>query len=455
MKIVIIGGVAAGSKVAAKSRRILADAEIDIYTEDTYVSYSSCGIPYYIEGNFQDYKNLIVRTPEEFQKNNINVHTKHLVTKIKPESKIIVVKNLDTNDEFEVGYDKLIVATGAKPYIPNIKNVHLKNVFTLRTLEDGIAIRNQMKKSRHITIIGGGYIGIELLEAFVENKIQTTLIEKSDHVLSMLDEDIAKEITEYIFEKSSNLVKLIPNDHVVEFVGEDKVKEVIMASGIRFKTDMVLLSTGIRPVIDIAVDAGIELGETGAIKVNKRMETNIPDIYACGDCVEKTHLITQKQVWIPLGSNANKEGRCAAINACGGEEYFDGVLGSAVTRYFCLTISSTGLTEKQAKEAGFDPISSIVRKRDKPKYMPQAHEINIKLVADRNTHRILGAQAIGCGDADKRINTLVTGLTEKIRLEDLLGADITYAPPFSTSIDPLLTAARKLYDKILKEKSDT
>jgi len=450
MKIVIIGGVAAGAKVAAKSRRMCPDAKIDIYTEEVHVSYSSCGMPYYIEGDFEDFHNLIIRTPEEFKKSNIDVHLRNKVIKIVPESKHLVIKDLDTNEEFTADYDKLVIATGAKPFIPNIKNNGLKNIFSLRTLEDGIAIKEQMKKSRHITIVGAGFIGIELLEAFVKNNIKVTLIERSSYLLPMLDEDITKELTEFILNKHSDLVNLIFSDSVIEFIGEDTVTEVLTANGHRFNTDMVILSTGIKPAIDIAKEAGVNIGETGAIQVTTRMETNLPDVYACGDCIEKTHLITKKPVWIPLGSNANKEGRCAAINLSGGFDILEGILGSAVTRYFCLTISTTGLTEKNALKAGFNPISYTITKRDRPKYMPKVHTITIKLVADRTTHKMLGGQAIGCGDADKRINTLATGLLDNMTIEDLLGADITYAPPFSTSIDPLLTAARQLYDKLKK-----
>lgn len=448
MNIVVIGAVAAGAKAAAKARRLLPDAKIDIYTEDTHVSYSSCGLPYYIQGNFDDYKKLIVRTPEEFGKSNIDVHLQNRVIKIIPKTQKVLVKDLTNDVEFPVPYDKLIIATGAKPFIPDIKNVHLPNVYKVRTLEDGIAIKEAMQTAKHVTIVGGGYIGIELLEAFAKNNIQTTLIESSPHIMAMLDEDIAELITEYIKSESGDFVTLITGDTVVSFNGSDKVEEVVTANGERFETDMVIMCAGIRPTVDIATEAGILLGITGAIKVNSRMETNIENIYACGDCVEETNVITHKQVWLPLGTNANKEGRCAAVNLAGYTEDFEGVLGSAVTRYLNLTISTTGLTHKAAVEAGFDPVSIMSTKRDKAGYMPEVRNVTIKLVADKRTHKLLGGQAIGCGDADKRINTLSVGLLNGITVEELLGADITYAPPFSTAIDPLLSAARLLIDKL-------
>lgn len=448
MNIVIIGGVAAGAKAAAKARRLLPDAKIDIYTEDTHVSYSSCGLPYYIQGNFNDYKKLIVRTPEEFAQQNVDVHLLNRVIKIIPKIQKILVKDLTNDVEFPVVYDKLVIATGAKPYIPDIKNVNMPNVYKVRTLEDGIAIKEAMQNARHITIVGGGYIGIEMLESFVKNNIQTTLIEASSHVLSMLDSDIAELIIEYINEESNDYAKLLTNDTVVSFEGKDKVEEVITANGEHFATDMVIMCAGIRPTVDIAVEAGINLGKTGAIKVNSRMETNIENIYACGDCIEETNVITHRQVWLPLGTNANKEGRCAAVNLAGYTEDFEGVLGSTVTRYLNLTISTTGLTHKVAEEEGFDPVSIVVTKRDKAGYMPEVRNVTIKLTADKRTHKLLGGQAIGCGDADKRINTLSVGLLNGITVEEFLGADITYAPPFSTTIDPLLSATRLLIDKL-------
>ena len=448
MNIVIIGGVAAGAKVAAKARRLLPDAKIDIYTEDTHVSYSSCGLPYYVQGNFNDYKKLIVRTPEEFAQQNVDVHLLNRVIKIIPKTQKILVKDLTNDVEFPVAYDKLVIATGAKPYIPDIKNVNMPNVYKVRTLEDGIAIKEAMQNARHVTIVGGGYIGIEMLESFVKNNIQTTLIEASSHVLSMLDYDIAELIIEYINEESNDYAKLLTNDTVVSFEGKDKVEEVITANGEHFATDMVIMCAGIRPTVDIAVEAGIKLGKTGAIKVNSRMETNIENIYACGDCIEETNVITHRQVWLPLGTNANKEGRCAAVNLAGYTEDFEGVLGSTVTRYLNLTISTTGLTHKVAEEEGFDPVSIVVTKRDKAGYMPEVRNVTIKLTADKRTHKLLGGQAIGCGDADKRINTLSVGLLNGITVEEFLGADITYAPPFSTTIDPLLSATRLLIDKL-------
>ena len=448
MKIVIIGGVAAGAKAAAKSKRILPDAKIDIYTQDTHVSYSACGLPYYVQGNFEDYRNLIIRTPEKFQKDGIDIHLQHRVEKIYPNENRIKVKDLTKNLEFFVEYDKLVISTGAVPVSPDIKNKGLKNIFTLRTIEDGINLREKLRQSKKAVIIGGGYIGLELLEAFVSNKVHTTMIESSQHIMSVLDDEISELVQDFVAKMHSEYTDLITNDSVIEFIGDDFVQAVKTKNGKTIETDMVLMCVGVRPVVDLAIDAGIRLGKTGAIKVNSRMETSIQNIYACGDCIENIYAMTGTPAWIPLGSNANKEGRCCAINMCGGADDFEGVLGSAVTKYFGLTISMTGFTEKFAKKNGYDTVSVMITKRDKAGYMPDAENVTLKLIADKRTHQMLGGQAIGCGDADKRINTLSTALLKYVTAEELSGADITYAPPFSTSIDPLISAARLLAEKL-------
>ena len=447
MKIIIIGGVAAGAKTAAKTRRSLPNAEIHIYTKDNYVSYSACGMPYYIAGDFQDWEQLIIRKKEEFEKSGIHIHTRKQVTKILPDEKKILILDIDTGNILTEKYDKLVISTGAEAIIPEFAK-GLKNIYPLRTLDDGIKLKEGMLKANHITIIGGGYIAVELVEGFVKNNKKVTLIERSQFVLSMLDEDISALVQEYILEHSEGLVKIINNDTVSDIKENGEKLNILTEKGYGFETDMVVIATGVKPVVDIAKDAGIELGKTGAIKVNSRMETNIKDIYACGDCAEKINMISNTPVWIPLGSTANKEGRVCAINVSGGVEDFEGVMGSAVLRYRDLNISRTGLTEKDALKLGYEAISVIITKRDRAGYMPEAKNITLKLVADRRSHRLLGAQAIGCGDADKRVNTVSIGLLRGITVEELIDVDLTYAPPFSTSIDILISAAQILKSKI-------
>ena len=444
MKVIIIGAVAAGSKAAAKLKRLKPDWDVIIYTADKNVSYSECGLPYYIA----DAEKLVIRTPQDFEKQGINVYIQHKVEEIHPDNKEIYVKNLLTGEIFTDNYDKLIISTGASPYIPNVNGSHLNNVFTLRTLEDGIAIKNAVLQNKKAVILGCGYIGIEMLEAFVKQGLKVNVIQRSNLVMSVFDDDIAEIIQKYVIQKNLEQVKIINNDNILSIEGKDNVEFVITENGRKIETDILLFSVGIRPNVQLAVDAGIELGQTGAIKVNSRMETNIKDIFACGDCVEKHHIVADSPCWLPLGSTANKEGRCCAINAAGGNDEFEGVLGSAVTRYFDFTMSMTGLTEKQAKQYGFEPVSVTVRKNDKAGYMPDVESIIIKLTADQKTQRILGAQGIGQGDVDKRINTLTGALLSKMTIKEFFGNDITYSPPFSTSIDPMLTAAQNLMTKL-------
>ncbi len=447
MKVVIIGAVAAGSKTAMKLKRLRPDWEIVIYTSDNEVSYSACGLPYYVAGAIKDVETLIIRNSAKYIEQGINVNLRHRVKSIITEKKEVIVENLDTGEVFNDIYDKLVIASGAIPFVPDIKGVNLENVFTLRNLEDGENIKKAVLQSKKAVILGCGYIGIELLEAFVKQGLMVTVIQSSNTIMPIFDQDFSEIIQKYVVQKNLEQIKIINNATISAIEGENKVQKIITSSGKEIETDMVVLSVGVRPNVKFAVDSGIELGVTGAIKVNSQMETNIKDIYACGDCVEKYHAVADVPCWIPLGSTASKEGRCCAINVAGEVDKFEGVLGSAVTRYFNFTMSMTGLTEKQAIKYGFKPISVVVRKNDKASYMPDVESIIIKLTADKNTQRILGAQGLGQGDVDKRINALTGALLSKMTIREFFGNDITYSPPFSTSIDPMLTAAQYLMSK--------
>ena len=449
MKIVILGGVAAGAKAAAKARRMLSDAQIDLYTDDTHISYSACGLPYYIEGNFADYKMLLVRSPEEFEETGVHIHLQNRAQKILPQTKQVLIEDLVNKKAFLVDYDRLIIAVGARPVIPQIKNINLKNIFTLRKIEDGIAIRQKAENSKLAVIVGGGYIGVELLEAFVRQNVYTVLIENSQTIMQTFDDDMSELIQQQLNITSKGKFEILTSEVVTEFSGDlDGVKAVRTASGKHIDTDFVVICAGAKPNIELAKDAGIHIGETGAIKVDDQMRTNVEDIFACGDCVEETLLITNTKIWLPLGTNANKEGRVAAINACGGNENFHGVLGSTVTRCLSLTMSMTGLSEKKAKILGIDTVSAKVTKNDKVGYMPDVNNITLKLIADKNTGKLLGCQGIGDGDADKRVNTVTSALLAGLSVEEFYKNDLTYSPPFSPTIDPLFNAAQILLGKL-------
>ncbi len=449
MKIVILGGVAAGAKAAAKSRRLLPDAEINLYTDDNYISYSSCGLPYYIEGNFEDYRQLLVRSPEEFEDMGVHVHLRCKATKILPKFKQVLIENKDKNIAELVSYDRLIIATGASPVIPPIKNVNLKNIFTLRKIEDGIAIKEIALKSKKVVIVGGGYIGLELLEAFVRQNLHVVLFEHDSKLMKRFDDDISDIIYEQLLAASDGRYEIYTSEAVVEFSGDlSGVKSVKTSLGKEVETDFVVLASGVKPNSEIAKDAGIEVGVNDAIKVNNKMQTNFEDIYACGDCCEDNFMISNTPGWFPLGSTANKEGRTAAINAGGGEDIFKGVLGSAVSRCLLFTMSMTGLSVKDAEKLGYSPISVTVTKNDKVGFMPDVNNITLKLVADKKSGLLLGCQAVGTGDADKRVNTVTTALLGRLTVKEFYNNDITYAPPYSPTIDPLLNAAQILSSKI-------
>ncbi len=447
MNIVIIGGVAAGAKAAAKVKRLLPDSSVKIFTSDTHVSYSSCGLPYYIQGNFTDYRTLLVRSVEEFKQDGIDVFLEHEVTKINPNEHNILVKN---KSEAElVSYDRLIIATGARPIVPNIKGNQLKNVFTLRRIEDGIDIRTKMLSSKSAVIVGAGYIGMELLEAFVKNRLKVTVIEKNKFIMPNFDDDISDLIKKRLESYTEGDFEFITGEGVSEILGCGEFATGIKTeSGKIIDADFIVMTTGVVPNVEIAQNSGIEIGETGAIKVDKLMRTSIDDIYACGDCAEKMHIVSGKNVWIPLGSTANKEGRCAAINVAGGYSEFEGVLGSAVSRCLNTTMSMTGLSEKEALKLGFSPTSALVLKTDKVAFMPQASDITLKVIADKVTGLLLGAQAIGAVGADKRINALTSALIGHLTVEEYSSNDFTYSPPYSTTIDPLLNAMQILCKRI-------
>lgn len=443
-KIVIVGGCAAGPKCAAKSRRMDSESEIVLYTKGNIISYSACGLPYYVGGQVKDIHQLIVRTPEDFKKVGVDVYTNHTCTKINPNEKTIVV-----NDE-TISYDDLVLAVGANAVTPPIPNVQLKNIYHLTTLDEGAAIKELMQNSKSVLIIGAGYIAVELLEAFVSNGLFVTMLERSGQVLSNFDEEMSAVIEKDIFDDDTKAV-VYKNDEVTEFLGEDgEFRGAKTKQGREIMADFCVLCTGVKPNTQLAQDAGIEIGITGAIKVDKRMRTSAPNIWAIGDCAEKFCMITGVPQYMALGSTANKEGRVCAINVNGGNEDFEGILGSAVTRCHSYTISITGMTDRSVrKHPEFDPVSVLITDADRAGYMPEMQEITLKLVGDRKTRRILGAQAVGKGDADKRINTVTAAIQSRMCVDEFANNDMTYAPPFSMAIDPLLAATA-----ILKEKMD-
>jgi len=443
MRILVIGAVAAGTSAAAKARRNDDSAEIVIYEKDMDISYSGCGLPYYIGGEIKDIRELTPRNPAFFKKKyNIDILTGHEILKINSETKEIRVRNLHTGEDFTDKYDKLIIATGAVPFVPGIKGINNENVFFLRNVQSAKDIRSfiENKKPHYAVIAGTGFIGFEMLENLMKYGINVTIIEKMSKITPNLDEDIAAFLESALTKKGIIIMK---NTSIVELTSNT----VILEGGSEIKSDMVIMATGVRPNVSLAKEAGIETGITGAIKVDNSMETNIKGIYACGDCIETFSLITGKPVYRPMGSTANKTGRIAGDTVTGGKLQYRGNLGTGIFKLFDMTIASTGLSEREAKAEGYDVVICNNIKPDKPSYF-HGKEMVIKAIADKKTERILGVQIVGYDGVDKRIDIFVVLITYGAKAYELFHLDLAYAPPFSTAKDPVHYTGMILDNKI-------
>ena len=432
MRILVIGAVAAGTSAAAKARRNDDSAEIVIYEKDTDISYSGCGLPYYIGGEIKDIGELTPRDSIFFKKKyNIDVFTGFDVLKIDVKNKELTVKNLSTNEVFKDNYDKLVIATGATAFVPNVSGIDKENVFFLRNVQSARNIRRfvEEKKPQNAVIAGTGFIGFEMLENLMLDGINVSIIEKQSKITPNLDEDMATFLETALLKKNINIIK---NTGIVEIHDA----KVILDDGRELASDMVIMATGVKPNIILAKEAGIEIGVTGAIKVNKKMQTNIEDIYSCGDCIETFSVVTGKAVYRPLGSTANKTGRIAGDVLSGGISEYRGNLSTGIFKLFDLAIASTGLSEKEAKEEGYEIVTCHNIKYDKPEYF-NGKEMLIKAIADKVTQKLLGVQIIGYEGVDKRIDVFVTLITYGAKVGDLFHLDLAYAPPFSTTKDPV------------------
>ncbi|MEW6234119.1 MAG: FAD-dependent oxidoreductase [Candidatus Omnitrophota bacterium] len=448
-RIVIIGGVAAGTKTAAKARRQDPQAEIVLFTDEEYISYAGCGEPYYVSGDIPKREMLLARTPEQFEElMGIRIFTLHRVSRIDPEKKNIEVKDLRNGAARLESFDALVIATGASPIVPPIPGVQLRGVFTLRTVPDAEDIRERIDSGavKRAVVVGGGFIGLEMAESFVRRGVHVTVIERLPQLAPPYDAEVASML---LIEARSKGIRVLLNTTLEEILDDEKKNvRAVKAGGEEIPADLVLLSVGARPNTRLAQDAGIELGPTGAIRVNNRLQTNYPFIYAAGDCTETTHIVTGKPVWIPLGSTANRQGRVLAINITGGDAVFPGVLGTGIFRLFDLNAAKTGLSEREAKNEGFDFETVIVPVSDRPHYMPGGKNVTVKLIAERGGGRVLGAQSWGQGDVSKVIDTLAAAISFKATVDDLTQLDLAYAPPFAPPLGNAAVAANVMQNKL-------
>lgn len=437
MKVVIVGGVAGGATAAARIRRLDEQAEIVVFERSGYISYANCGLPYYIGGIITDPEELTLQTPESFYSRfRVDMRVRHEVIAIHPDRKTVSVRKLETGEEFEECYDKLLLSPGAKPTQPRLPGIGLDRLFTLRTVEDTFRIKAYLDTHHpHSAVLaGGGFIGLELAENLRELGMDVTIVQRPKQLMNPFDPDMAAFIHGQMRKHG---VKLALGKTVEGFRESEAGVEVLLKGEESLHTDMVILAIGVTPDTGLAKDAGLELGIKGSILVNERMETSIPDIYAVGDAVQVKHSVTGQDALISLAGPANKQGRIAADNICGGDSRYNGSQGSSVIKVFDMTAAVTGINETNAKKAGIETDKVILSPMSHAGYYPGGKMMTMKILFEKNTYRLLGAQIVGYDGVDKRIDVLATAIHAGMKAFDLKELDLAYAPPYSSAKDPV------------------
>ncbi len=437
MKVVIVGGVAGGATAAARIRRLDETAEITVFERSGYISYANCGLPYYIGDVITDSEELTLQTPENFfSRFRVNVKVRHEVTGIHPESKTVSVKNLETSEEFQESYDKLILSPGAKPTQPRLPGTGIDRLFTLRTVEDTLRIKEYIRKHRTTSAVlaGGGFIGLELAENLRELGMEVTIVQRPKQLMNPFDSDMAAMIHG---EMRRHGVKLVLGQTVEGFAEKDGGVDVLLKDNAPLHGDMVVLAIGVTPDTALAKEAGLELGIKDSIVVNERMETSVPDIYAAGDAVMVKHSVTGENALISLAGPANKQGRIIADNICGGDSRYAGSQGSSVIKVFDMTAAVTGINEAHGRKAGLDVDTVILSPMSHAGYYPGGRVMTMKVVFEKETYRLLGAQIVGYEGVDKRIDVLATAIHAGMKATELKDLDLAYAPPYSSAKDPV------------------
>lgn len=439
MKVIIIGGIAAGMSAAAKFKRLSPNDDVVVYEKGDIVSFGACGLPYYVGGFFDDSNEMIARTPEAFREAGVEIHTKHEVTNVDFSNKKVTVKNLNTNEVLEESYDKLMIASGARAIIPPIKNIDLENVVTLKSMDDGNKLRELMSKeeNKKIAIIGAGFIGLEAAEAAKHRGKEVTVIQLQDRVLQeVFDKDITDLLEEELRE---NGVNLLLSETVTELIGDGKVSKV-KTNKREIEADIVILATGVKPNTDFLNCDEIKMIRNGAIVVDKYGRTSVEDVYAAGDCATINSLITDREIYVPLATGANKLGRIVGENLAGQNNSFQGSMASSCIKVMDMEAARTGLSEKEVLNLGFNYKTKFITDMNQTSYYPGRERIYVKLIYDAHTRVILGGQVAGYKDAVQRCNVLAACIYAKMTTEQLGILDLCYAPPFSRTWDVLNVA---------------
>ena len=437
MKIVIIGGVAGGATAAARIRRLDEKAEIVVFERSGFISYANCGLPYYIGGVIEDESDLTLQTPESFWKRfRVKMNVEHEVIEISPENKTVTVKNLENGEVFTESYDKLLLSPGAKPIKPGFEGIESGRIFTLRTVEDTLKIKKYLNAYHpgSAVVVGGGFIGIEVAENLRELGVKVTLVEAADQLMAPFDNDMASFIHA---ELRKNGIELMLGRMVEGFADTDSGIDVRLKDSGTIHTDMVFMAIGVAPETTLARAVGLELGIKGSIVVNDRMETSVPDIYAVGDAVQIRNFVTGTDTLISLAGPANKQGRIAADNICGGDSRYTGGQGSSVIKIFDMTAAVTGINEKTARSLGLDTDKVILSPMSHAGYYPGGKVMTMKVLFEKGSYRILGAQIVGFDGVDKRIDVLATAIRAGMKAYELIDLDLAYAPPYSSAKDPV------------------
>ena len=437
MKVVIIGGVAGGATAAARLRRLDEQAEIVVFERSGYVSYANCGLPYYIGGVIEDRADLTLQTPESFfARFRVDMRVRHEVTALHPDRKTVCVRNLETGEEFEEAYDKLLLSPGAKPAQPRLPGVGLEKLFTLRTVEDTFRIKDYISahRPRSAVLAGGGFISLELAENLRELGMEVTIVQRPKQLMTPFDPDMAAFIHG---EVRRHGVRLALGRTVEGFAERDGGVDVLLKDTDPLHADMVVLAIGVAPDTALAKAAGLELGLKDSIAVNDRMETSVPDIYAVGDAVQVKHFVTGENAVISLAGPANKQGRIIADNICGGDSRYAGSQGSSVIKVFGMTAAATGINETHAVKAGLNADTVVLSPMSHAGYYPGGRVMTMKVVFEKETYRLLGAQIVGYEGVDKRIDVLATAIHAGLKATQLKDLDLAYAPPYSSAKDPV------------------